>query len=255
MRHFLYTLFVLISVQVLGQTNGSIKALYKTAIIENDLGSQKTLSKQLKTEYSTNILNYYKKLLEVVPSNSILVTNELEDTYPVLAIQNTESIEKNVKVVSLGLLKEEKYLTHIFKSLNLSLEFDKTGTSIYLSRILLSKRKVLVSNTVNPDYYVNYSSQMFVVGLALEYQCQDQYNQLEQFWSLLQKKNKYKFNLSSQEKGIYSNYLPPLLTLYKLKLEGGVKDESLKLGIQYLGQLLDKSIQVKNIIKQYEKGG
>ena len=257
MRHFLYIFFIVCSAQSIGQTNSELssKELYKKAIIENDIKSQKELSKPLKSNYSTNTLNYYRTLLKDLPSHSILVTNGVDDTYPIKILQTTESIGINIEVVSLELLAEDKYINRVFDKLNVSKDFDKTSPSIYLSRILTANKKIFISSTVNPNHYSGTSNNCYVIGLALEYKAQSQLSKLEMFWADLQKKNKYKFSLSTNEKGIHSNYLPPLLTLYKLKLENGVKDKNLKLGILYLGQLLNKATIVQSIIEQYEKGG
>tara|TARA_B100000809_G_C15091538_1_gene513371 strand:- start:228 stop:1001 length:774 start_codon:yes stop_codon:yes gene_type:complete len=257
MKHFLYLFFIVLSSQSFGQTDQelSLNELFKTAIIENDIPSQKKLSKELKSNYNINTINYYRTLLSGVPNNSILITNGFEDTYPITIIQITESIGVNIEVVSLKLLKEEKYINRVFDKLKINKDFDKTSPSIYLGKLLSANKKVFISSTLNPNHYGSYSNHFFVVGLSLEYKSKSQLNKLELFWADLQNKNKYKFSLSAKEKGIYSNYLPPLLTLYKLKLGSGVKDESLKLGILHIAQLVNKLTTVKSIIEQYEKGG
>lgn len=258
MRHFLYIFFLVISTQQsFGQSNEeqSIKGLYKKALIENDIESQKTLAKQLKSGYSNNELNYYKTLLKHTPESAILITNGLEDTYPITILQNTESIKTSVIVISLKLLDEAPYRLRLLKKYHLSTEFDKTSKSIYLNRLLLAKARLFISSTVNPTTYKTHNHNLFVVGLSLGYRKGDQYRELESFWVKLREKEKYKFNLTTKEKGIYSNYLPPLLTLYKMKLASDVKDQNLKIGILYLSNLLNKTTIVKNIIEQYEKGG
>ena len=87
------------------------------------------------------------------------------------------------------------------------------------------------------------------------YKMDNQFKELEKFWENLQSKDKFKFNLSTNEKGLYSNYLPPLLTLYKMKIINGELDKSLKIAIEYIANVLGKNKEVQSIIKQYEKGG
>lgn len=257
MRHLIFIFLLSFSLQSFGQSNGETaqKERYKNALIQGDIPSQKSIAAELITSYSSNELNYYRTLLKTTPNSAILVTNGLEDTYPVTILQHQESLKSNLTIVSLGLLYEEEYRMRLLNKFDLSTEFDKTSKSIYLSRFMKARIPLYVSTTVNPTTYQYSTANMFLVGLSLKYKTTNQYDQLESFWTNLKQNEKYKFILSSNEKGMYSNYLPPLLTLYKLKVESGQKDKKLKIAINYLAKILGKEKVVEEILKQYEKGG
>ena len=170
-------------------------------------------------------------------------------------MQQTESISNQTVIVSLDLLNNQNYLTRILTQLQLSQEFDKTSKSIYLSRLLKSKKPVFLSSTVNHNIYSKHVQNLFLVGLSLELNSSNQYKKLNDLWIKLQKENVSKFKLTANEMELYSNYLPPLLTLYKLNVLNNKDNTSLKLGIQLLSKLVNKEQIVSKIIKQYDNGG
>lgn len=257
MKKVLYILIILTSFNSFGRVlqNGGLKSQLKTAIITDDKESQKTLSNQLKSQYSVNVLQYYRNELESIKNQSVLITNGLEDTYPLIILQQTESISDKTIIISLDLLNNQGYLSRIFTQLNLNQNFDKTSKSIYLSRLLSCKKTVFVSSTVNHHSYNQHSSHLFLVGLSLQLNSSNQYKDLNNFWNKIKKQNVNQLKLLANEKQLYSNYLPPLLTLYKLNVANDKNNKSLKTGIIVLSKLVNKEKTVTNILNQYDKGG
>ena len=257
MHKIFYIVFIFISFhsQACFYQNTPLKNELKNAIISGNIKEKHHLSEQLKSSYSKNELQYYRTQLSLIKNHSVLITNGLEDTYPLTILQETESISTKTIIVSLELLNHSDYLVLVFDKLKLSQNFDKTSKSIYLSRLLKAKQTVYISNTVNPNYYSNYKSQLFLEGLSLKYNSNTQLSELSKFWNKIQSQSIDKLNLTSSEKELYSNYLPPLLTLYKLKLLNKNQDKILRNGIILLAKLLNKDKTVTNILKQYENGG
>lgn len=257
MRKLFYILFLFHSLNSFGSAyqTESLKNELKTAILSGDEVDLLEKSRKLKSTYSNNILSYYRTQLSLINNHSILITNGLEDTYPLVILQKTESISDKTMILSLDLLDNQKYLEMIFTRLGLSHDFDKTSKSIYLSRLMGSKKTIFISNTVQPSTYQNHQDKLFLTGLSLKYNENQQIKRLEQFWSKCQNQNLNQLKLNSTEKKLYSNYLPPLLTLYKLKINQNKKDITLKKGIEILAKLLNKEKIVENILKQYDKGG
>jgi hypothetical protein len=234
---------------------GSYDALnFKTSIINNETNQQKNLAQKLKALYSNNIVNYYKTVLEGTESGAILITNGLNDTYALKILQSTTGLRSDVHVVSLKLLKEEKkYRDRVFKTYGLAINDDLKFVSNYLAYLLSIKgERIFISATVSPNTYKAYQGRLFTVGLVLEHNSHNQFQKLDFFWSNLREKETYKFNLLAEDKGVYSNYLVPLLTLYKLKIQTGQLDAELKKAILYISNVLDKKETVTRIIQKYE---
>jgi hypothetical protein len=255
MRYLFNILFISIGYISIAQPvqENNLEQLYKINLINGDIEAQRDCAVDLYKKYSPSYLNYYRSQLSFIPNHSILITNGLEDTYALTILQHVESVKKNVVVISLELLNEELYRNSLLNKFHLSLDFDKTSPSIYLKRILDANVKIFISSTVNPLTYANHSSNLFLVGLSFKYGETEQFKELNNFWKDIQLKDKFKF--STKEKGIYSNYLPPLLTLYKFKINTGYKDEVLKKAILYLAKLVNKIDIVNQVIKEYEKEG
>jgi len=253
MNKLIYIWFVLlISNSAFSQLGTQDYQVLKESVLNNDKVKIKSESRLIKKKLSTSILNYYRILLNQTPKNSVLIVNAYNDYFSLLCIQQTEKVRGNVLIVSLELLNNDKYLNLIFNLLNISKDFDKRSKSIYLNRILeKSSRIVTLSTTVNSINYPKYLNDFYNIGLILVQNGNNQYNKLNQFYLKLQK---FKFkNLNEYERKISSNYLPPLLILYKIKLKLGVKDEKLKKLINEISETIGNKKTVDQIIINYEK--
>ncbi|HIP35635.1 MAG TPA: hypothetical protein EYG85_02145 [Crocinitomix sp.] len=246
-----------ISFNCFTQSNSeTIKNSFKTAIINQDISQQKKLSKKIITLYSTNTLFYYQLLLNTTAKNAIIITNGIDDTYPLIALQQTKNINPYTKIISLSLLKNKTYLAYIQSEFSIKLSEDETYN---IKQFLKYKaQNVYVSTTVNPKYYKSFSSTLFLNGLTLNKSSSQQINKLNNVWIKI-KNIIYKINLSDNEKLLYQNFLPPLLTLYKLNLENQQFDNSsLKKDILELANKVNNTQnnmkqKVKQILIRYDR--
>ena len=76
---------------------------------------------------------------------------------------------------------------------------------------------------------------------------------LRKFWALAQN-YLAQLNLDNRtEKAIHRNFLPPLLTLYKLKCAEKEKDLNLRKAIHLLGKETGKEAIVSELVNTYEQ--
>ncbi len=248
---FKFIFILLISVNSFAQSYAdSVKAVYQQSLISNDTQLQQKTALPVLKLYSFNTLVYYKNLLNSIQSKSVLITNGYDDTYPITALQKAKGINSNVDVISLKLLDNNNYKNVIEKKLNIKLN-DSPSNNL-ASIINHSSRKVYISSTVNYKYYQNIANQIYLTGLVLETNGNNQLEQLDQFWkSIKQLKIEY-LKLTSSEKQLFSNYLPPLLTLYKIYNLNQLDSNELKKHILKLAKHLKQDTKTKQILKQYE---
>jgi hypothetical protein len=175
----------------------------------------------------------------------------LEDTYPIIALQHAKKINSKTKVISLSLLSNQQYKNLISKQLSINLKNDKTLALAQL--INQSKQKIYISSTVNPKYYQTKVNKLFLTGLVLELNSNNQLVLLNQFWDNFKAKNIVNLNLNSSEKRLFKNFLPPLITLYKLYIINQYNTKQLKQDILKFAKQINQEKQVKQILKKYEQ--
>jgi hypothetical protein len=228
----------------------SIKNEFKTAVLTNDLSLQKKLSSDILKQYSTNTILYYKNILYNTTNNCIIITNGIEDTYPIIALQHLKKINTNTRIVSLNLLSYQQYTKQINKQLSINLSNNKT---IAVEQLLnLTNYKTYISSTVNPKYYQSKANNLFLTGLVLELNCNNQLTLLKQFWQNFKTKKIINLNLNTFEKKLFQNFLPPLITLYKLYQINQYNTKDLKDDILKFAKQINQEKQVKQILKNYE---
>ncbi len=243
-------LFILFSVvNSFAQTKSdSIKNDFKQSIILNHQLQQKQLANQILKQYSTHTILYYKTLLTSVPNNSVLITNGINDTYPLIALQYAKQLNSHTKIVSLKLLLNQQYKQLIEKQLSVQLSTNHQKNI----KTLMTKYKIYISSTVNYNYYKAKSNQLFLTGLVLENNGSNQFEKLNKFWNNFKLKGILNLSLSSKEKQLFSNFLPPLLTLYKLYVINDYNAKQLKQDILKFAKQINQEEKVKQIIKKYE---
>lgn len=224
---------------------------FEKSIIEENLESQKIYADKIKSKYSTNEFLYYKLLLEKTSSNAILITNSKNDFYPLKILQITQNIRKDVHVISLNFLDNKTYQTNFEKKHNIKLGADKNQYVVSICQ--QSKSKVFISNTVNQTKYKALNNDLYLIGLAMEYKSSNQESSLEKFWLKTKTINWKNHQFSSNDKKLFSNFLPPLLTYYQLKIHNKIKDEELRNNILKLAEKLDKTETVNKIIMDYDQ--
>jgi hypothetical protein len=257
MRQLVVILFLSFSAISFAQLNmvPKLKTDFEIAIVTKNKAKIEELANELVGAYSSTIYIYYNSVLAQLPKESILVTNGVEDLFPLLILQTIKKVNPTVDIVSLKLMNTHfDYANSVLKTYKLNTGFDKTSESIYLSRLLQQKKtKIFLSVTIPNSTYKNHQASLFLIGSALEYKSTTQYNQLLKFY----KSNASFLNnipvLTEGEKQLLSNYLPALLTLFKMQVQIGEVDGELKGNILALAKSSGKKDRVERILNTYNK--
>jgi len=231
-----------------------LKEEFSGAIINKDYDLLVSSAKKLELNFTGNQERYYIDVLKRLPENAILITNNLEDTYGLLCLQLYRKYKTSVSVISLGLMNSSsKYASTILSKHKIDASFDKASPSIYLSRILKeSKQKVFISLTVSPGIYVKYQKELFITGLSLEHKSTNHYQDLVGFNESIKEVLSTVQHLTIEKK-LYTNYLPPLFTLYKMKVERWGESKKIRYRILWIAKYLEIENGVKELLKTYEK--
>lgn len=192
-----------------------------------------------------SIMTYNKNVLLSLEKNAILITNGVNDTYPIWILQMVDGIRTDVKVVSLPLLQNRIYANRIFKEYGIKqpiTTIKKFSSSAHSDGVDISK--VISSNpdeafyiglTVNQNIIKDLKKHLFVTGLAMRYNTSpfDNISIIKANWeqkfnleALQQVKNGHlKSNLASRQ--LDANYLIPALLLYRSYNENGLTAQAL----------------------------
>lgn len=250
-KFFTYISVFYLSVNCMAQTKiDSIKSEFKTSLITQNTSLQKELSFDILKQYSPYTILYYNNLLSNTKNNSIIITNGLDDTYPIVALQHIKKINPQTKVISLNLLSHQQYINHINQQLSLNLSDNKI---LAVEKLLNQPNyKVYISSTVDPKYYQSKANHLFITGLVLELNSNNQLDLLIQFWQNFKSKQIFNLNLNTAEKKLFRNFLPPLITLYKLYQLNQYDTKELKDNILKFAKKINQEKQVKQILKNYD---
>ena len=220
--------------------------------IEGNRSKQIEFAKKLKGRYSENKLNYYRDLLPKSNTGFLVLSNKA-DAYPVYILQLLHEESSAVEIITMDFLKNDDYKLRVQKLTGIGMNQFLGNEKTFMSRLLsTSNKEVSVSATVNQSYLSRVSEGMYLTGLSYQWQVRDQKAKLESFWSKLKSRDMSALKLSSSEKRLYSNYLPPLLTLYKLRKQNSESVSTLRSAIEVLAVKINKSDTVKSILKDYD---
>jgi hypothetical protein len=193
-------------------------------------------------DISPGILNWNYNVLASLDSNSILVTNGDNDTYPAWVLQYVQNVRKDILLLNINLIMIERYRDKLFSEKNIkSFEPDtsiKDGFSmmkVILKHLVKNSNgmNVYFSFTLNPVLYEDIKDKTYMTGLAFKYSEKDFDNMAylmrnyENNWLLDYLKADFTNDLSvSVINQINTNYLPVFAKLYNhFKLSG--KEESM----------------------------
>lgn len=238
--------FFLFLVLVLGSTwlnAQSLKTDFAKAMANNNNAKMLVLAEQLKKSYSSFTYAYYTVLLRQLPQNAILVTNGIDDTFPLEILQETSKIREDVTVVSLELLKDSAYLKQVNTRLGKAL---KLGTPSQLVKQLTTSNNVFISTTVSSGIWFN--SSYYLTGLVVKKSGQGQYASLVNFYKAFKSLNIASLKLTKSDRKLIKNVLPALITLRKL----GGDNKVLKKEISDLAALVGETDRVQKIIAAME---
>lgn len=257
MRQLVVILFLSFSAINFAQLNTvpKLKTDFEVAIVNRDKAKIKSIANELVSTYSNSVYLYYTSVLKQLPKESILVTNGVEDLFPLVILQTTKKINPTVDLVSLKLMNTYvEYAFSTLKTYKLNTGFDKTSPSIYLSRLLQqNKTQLFLSVTIPNSTYLNHQSSLFLVGSVLEYKSETQYNKLLKFYTLNASFLNNLPALNTGEKQLFTNYLPALLTLYQMQVKLDEQNSKLRAHILSLAKVVGKKEIIENIIHTYSK--
>ncbi len=221
--------------------------------IEGNRSKQIEFAKKLKGQYSVNKLNYFRDALPNENAGFMLVSNKA-DAYPIYVLQLIHNEKSAVNIITLDFLKNDDYRTEVQRLTGIGMTEFVGNEKGFISKLLsVSNKDIYVSATVNQNYLSRVAEGTFLTGLCYEWDVKDQKGDLEKFWQKVKKKDLSKITLSnSHDRRLYGNYLPPLLTLYKLKKINNEPDIVLRSTIEALATKINKSEPVKDILIQYD---
>ncbi len=151
-------------------------------LIHGDIDSTKWAFNQGKADgcFDDGMLEYSKNLLITCPTDAILVTNGIMDTYGLLYLQIMNGFRPDVNVVCIGLCDNSDYVNFIGKELNISLYSVKPPQNVIIQMMRgikeLKKANKIPSNSM-PIYFAitiaqniksDYAENLKMVGLAYQ---------------------------------------------------------------------------------------
>ncbi|MBL4715830.1 MAG: SUMF1/EgtB/PvdO family nonheme iron enzyme [Bacteroidia bacterium] len=201
--------------------------------LTRDLGKKREYCKKWfnSNDISPGVLAYNYNVLMSLENNSMLITNGDNDTYPIWILQDAQDIRKDVTILNRSLMNDKTYRTKIFEENGVQLpeqEFSEASTLDDRNRILYESiannqkgKSLYFALTVNQNLTNQFSDQLYVVGLASQYNEQRMDNMaklkknFERTFILDHLKIKlYNDNDNTIVKLINLNYITPLLILH-----------------------------------------
>ena len=191
-------------------------------------------------DISPGILNWNYNVLASLDSNSILITNGDNDTYPAWILQYVQNFRKDIVVLNIYLILIERYRNKLLAEKNIkSFQPDTSAKDYvhYLGSIVKqivknsNGRNVYFSFTLTPQFYDDIKDKTYMIGLAFKYSEKDfdnmayLINNYEKNWLLDYLKSDFTYDLSvSVVDQINTNYLPVFAKLYNhYRLSGKIE--------------------------------
>lgn len=225
-----------------------IKSLFGHYLTQGDHGKAKSLASSVAAFYSKNTLAYYK---DASPQSGMIIASSLKDAIPFYILQIRGEIKESLDIICLEFLINKTYSAKYAGQL-------KTGDIQFFGNEKDYLKKAMnlggaqLSSTVSQAYLSGNEENCYLVGLSYQSKPADQLASLNAFWKKVATRNLAGLSLTSSEKKLYTNYLPPLLTLYKLKKLKGEKDTTLRNAIVVLGEKVGQTKTVNGILEEYD---
>lgn len=226
-----------------------IQALFGYYLMTNNLEKQKELLPKVKTQFTTLVLEYYE---EVMPPSGVIIVSSEQEAIP-LRILQLGGKGKTVTIVTMDHLINNDFKQRVSSKLGTGADKFFGSEADFIAKAM-KQSNVYLSSTVSQNYLSKIGSTVYLTGLYYEGNVTDQKNSLEHFWLRAAGKNFASMKFGSKEKALYVNYLPPLLTLYKMKLAAGTKDAALKKAISVLAEKVEQTKTVNDILTDYDNG-
>ncbi|MFK8045182.1 MAG: hypothetical protein AB8B72_06790 [Crocinitomicaceae bacterium] len=237
MRSFIIVCFLIFSFGGWSQTN---KQKYAKALANNNISLQLNLAKSSVSLYSDFTYAYYQLMITSLPKNSVVITNSIDDTFPIQILQSNSNIRPDIQVITLSLLSDSLYLRHVNSKYKIQLYSTDNLNSL---RVLQSKiKRVYISTTVKSKLWFKPTN--FITGLTVQKGNQSQAKSLLNFYLKYQKLKIKSYSYTKTDLLIIRNVLPPLITLYNI--DSSIPN--LKSHILELARLVKKVETVKKMI-------
>lgn len=219
----------------------------------NDQTKTKEIASVLKNQYTTAEFAYYESLFSTATGTFYLFSGE-SDAYPALVLQSLGKIRSNATIINLDFLQNDAYRKRIQSQVGgLNMKFLGNEAAFVSAMINAKSSTFCVSTTVSQNYLGSLVSSMTITGLVYQKDAQDQKARLQKFWNQVQPTFESLTLSGSSGNALYGNYLPPLLTLYRLKILNSEKDLILRNGIVALAQKIGEVEAVNGILSDYEQ--
>lgn len=195
----------------------------------------------------SGLVNYNHNVLMSTEKNAILFTNGDNDTFPAEMLQRIKGIRKDVTVLNVHLIQKNKsYLERLLKQKNITIDLKNIATE-NRAQFIAKLCKNLAENypdipiyfalTVNKSYREPLQDDLYIVGLAFQYNPQNKLDNL----ALLKKNLEKNFRLDYLTYDWYSethivtksivrklntNYVTPFVMLYEHYKTSGEKEHA-----------------------------
>jgi hypothetical protein len=194
---------------------------------------------------NNDVINYAEDILLSVPENGTLITHGFDDTYATAFVQLSKKIRTDVKLISLDFLQSESYRTNLQKQGFILPVANFVDVKYLQDFCLKNERKSLaISMTTPKEYLLPIQQNLFAVGLVFEYQSDLTFNNFvinDNLWNKTLSKTLVNNALTEKAKQLSANYLPMLLSLRKIYVQGGNNEK-----VNEIDSALDKiSVQSK----------
>jgi hypothetical protein len=177
---------------------------------------------------SPGLLLYNYNVLQSLKPDAILITAGDNDTYFAWMLQAVHGIRKDVTIVNVGLASMKEYSERLSKELGVSLpntedmKYEQYVAALYQALVKnKAGRTVYAGLTVDEDYMKPVAQNLYLVGLAYEYNTEKMDNiallkkNFEQLYALDYIDKDFSIDpYASVVACANTNYIVPMLTLY-----------------------------------------
>ncbi|WP_027420007.1 hypothetical protein [Crocinitomix catalasitica] len=222
-------------------------------VMVDDHAKQVEFAKKIKSQFTTGELNYYRSMLKSVKADVIIFSGK-QDAYPAMVVNLLEQVNAKATLVSLDLIQNKTYKKQVEARLKIANTTFVGNESKYLQMMIAANpANRIIASTVPQRYLSKIMNDVYLIGYFYEYKAKNQLNSLTYYYKRVQPSINDIKEMSARDKKLYGNYLPALLTLYKLSLAQGLEVSKLKSDIETLATILNKTTAVNQIIDAYGK--
>ena len=229
------------------------KEMFGYYLLTGDKTNQVKFAKIIEPLYSSVEYKYFEHLLEDKEKVAVIVSGQ-DDSFPLYILQLLKNKGEKVLVINLDFMQSEKYRETICSALQIeNMEFLGNEKKFLSNMVYNQAYPAYISTTVHQNYCAHLADQLYLSGLYYSADGTKQMENLKAFWVSFQDRGLEKIKFGThEEKLLYRNYIPPLLTLYKLKKLEGSTDKVLRQVILAMSTNLGIKDNVETILNGYD---